>query len=117
MSNPHVQHICNLTQAGDVLYISTTGYGIRDFLERVAALKIDGATIRRTNGQELVTFPNGNHLHLATRRTLHKVRGLTVHHVVTDDHTMLDDQQFRQTVKPCFNHPIAGKVERYTVIG
>lgn len=116
MKYPHVQHVCNLTRGGDVLYISASGYGVQQFVKSIAKLELEGVTIRRAKGSELVTFPDGHRLHFATLRTLHKARGLSVHHIVTDDHVMLDDPEFRATLRPCFSHLYAVDIERYSVI-
>ncbi len=117
MKYPHVQHICTLTRCGVVLYISAYGYGVQQFVKSIAKLELEGVTIRRAKGHELVTFPDGHRLHFATLRTLHKARGLSVHHIVTDDHLMLDDPEFPAILRPCFNHPVIGSIERYSVIG
>lgn len=117
MTYPHVQHICNLVKAGDVLYLGTTGHTVRHLIGCIERLEIEGATIRRTRGAERVTFTSGHTLHFATLRTLDKARGLNVWQIVTDDHTILDNPEVRDTLRPIFNHPLAGQVERYTVIG
>jgi len=82
----------------------------------IRELGIDGVTINRAKGHELVTFPDGNRLHFATLRTLDKARGLSVIHIVTDDHTMLDNTDFRATLRPCFNQR-GFSTELYSVIG
>lgn len=117
LTPPHIQHICNLTRIGDVLYLGTVGEAARHVVGSIAAMNIEGATVRRTRGSERVTFANGNTLHFATVRTLHKARGLSVWHVVTDSHTNLDNEEIRETLRPCFQHPIIGSREWYTVIG
>ncbi|GAA1323058.1 hypothetical protein ACFSWE_08550 [Leucobacter albus] len=117
MKYPHMQHVCNLTRGGDVLYVGSTGHGVQHFIKSVADLNIEGVTTRRSKGHELVTFPDGHRLHFATLRTINKARGLTVQHIVIDDHTMLDDPDFRATLRPCFSHPYGVDIERYSVIG
>lgn len=117
MTYPLAQHICNLTKGGDVLYVAHTGTVISDLLRSIAALGIQDVKLYRANGVERVEFPWGATLHFATIRTLHRARGRTFWHIVTDSHHYLDDPTFRETLRPCFQSRMSAGDERYSVIG
>ena len=117
MKHPHVQHICNLTKGGDVLYAAHAGSAISNMLHCISELGLPEVKIYRTNGEQRVTFPWGTTLHFATINTLHRARGRSFWHIVTDSHNYLDNDAFRETLRPCFLSTMHSGIERYSVIG
>ncbi|UOQ56085.1 hypothetical protein MUN78_10250 [Leucobacter allii] len=112
MAYPHFQHIANLAHRQPVLYMLSNMRSVRSALGEFEALREPGMKVRRTSGEEHISFAQGGSISFATPLTVDRARGHAFEHIVTDDHRYLDDPRVRQTLAPCFPHG-----ERYSVIG
>ena len=106
-------HLCGIALAQPhTHYIAKNMRRMKAILGAIMATGLPERIVRASGGEAAI-FLNGNRITFSTEAQPHTLRGMTIDHIVTEDHRWLDNPDNRAEALPAFRNGI----ERYTVIG